>query len=207
VKSIRALRAEYLLPLACAAAAICVGASELMTMFELRNDGELLKVIHSYDRHYYALLILAVFAIVFLVIAVLTGSRPAAIAVAVAGGISLLIFLTVDVPKVNQKGDVADPTTEFFSTEAEPVAGFWFGLAGTVALALSGAGLATLRSDQLQAPLSARRRHDGAQESPGQEHRAQEPSQARTQGGRRSERSGDQGEQDAQPRTQPGDGS
>jgi hypothetical protein len=176
MKSSPALRAEYLLPLACAAAAICVGASELMTMFELRDDGEVLKVIHSYDRHYYALLILAVFAIVFLVIAVLIGSRPAAVAVAVAGGISLLIFLTVDVPKVNEKGDVADPTTEFFSTEAEPVSGFWFGLAGTVALTLSGAGLATLRSDQLQAPLNARRGRGGEPGPPSPELRAREPS-------------------------------
>jgi hypothetical protein len=152
------VRARYLLPLACAASAICVGASELMTMFEFKRGGEVLKVIDSADRHYYALLVLAIFAIVCLVIALLTGSRPAATGVAVAGGISLLIFLTVDLPDVNQQGSLDDPAFEFFSSKAEPTNGFWFELIGTVGLALSGAALATLRPDQLRLTLGDRRR-------------------------------------------------
>jgi hypothetical protein len=150
VRGSEVFRARYLLPLACAASAICVGASELMTMFEFKRGGELLKVIDSADRHHYALLVLAIFAIVFLVIAVLTGSRPAATGVAVVGVISLLIFLTVDVPDVNQQGSLDDPSFEFFSSKAEPANGFWFALAGTLGLALSGVALATLRPDQLR---------------------------------------------------------
>jgi hypothetical protein len=150
VRRAGAFRAQYLLPLACAVSAICVGASELMTMFEFKRGGELLKVIDSADRHHYALLVLAIFAIIFLVIAVLTGSRPAASGVAVAGVIALLIFLTVDLPDVNQQGSLDDPSFEFFSSKAEPANGFWFALAGTLGLALSGVALATLRPDQLR---------------------------------------------------------
>ena len=47
---------------------------------------------------------LAVFAVVALAVAVFTGSRPAAAAVAAAGGLSLLIFLLVDLPDVNVEG-------------------------------------------------------------------------------------------------------
>ncbi len=151
-------RAEWLLPIACAASAICLGASELMTMFEFKRGGEVVKVIDSADRHHYALLVLAAFAIVCIIIALLTGSRPAALAVAIAGVVSVLIFLTVDLPKVNQQGDLSDPTVEFLSSKAEPANGFWFELVGSVGLALSGAALATLRSDQLQLPLGRRKR-------------------------------------------------
>jgi hypothetical protein len=154
-------RARYLLPLACAASAICLGASELMTMFEFKRGGEVLKVIDSADRHYYALLVLAIFAIVCLAIALLTGSRPAATGIAVAGGLSLLIFLTVDLPDVNQQGSLDDPAFEFFSSKAEPANGFWFELVGTVGLALSGAALATLRPDQLRLTLGERRGGEG----------------------------------------------
>ncbi len=147
------LRVEYLAPLAVAASAICVGASELMRMFVFKNGDQVLKVIDASDRHHYALLVLAVCAILLLVLAMLTGSRPAATGVAIAGGIALLIFLTVDLPDVNQQGSLEDPSFEFFASKAEPAAGFWFALVGTVGLALSGGVLASLRSEQLRRPL------------------------------------------------------
>jgi hypothetical protein len=145
-------RAEYLLPVACAAAAVCVGASELMTTFEfdLGTSGEPQRTIAAADRHSYALLVLAAFAIAALVVAVVAGSRPAAIAVAVAGGLSLLFFLVVDLPDVGQQGTVDEPSRVFFSSEADPANGFWLELVGTVGLALSGAALATLRPEQLR---------------------------------------------------------
>jgi hypothetical protein len=146
------MRAEYLLPFACAAAALCVGVSELMTTFELDlgTSGETQQTIDAADRHSYALLVLAIFALVALVVAVVAGSRPAAIAVAVAGGLSLLFFLVVDLPDVGQQGTVDEPSRVFFSSEAEPGDGFWLELVGSVALAVSGAALATLRPEQLK---------------------------------------------------------
>jgi hypothetical protein len=146
------MRVEYLLPFACAAAALCVGASELMTTFEfdLGTSGETQQTIDAADRHSYALLVLAIFALVALTVAVVAGSRPAAIAVAVAGGLSLLFFLVVDLPDVGQQGTVDEPSRVFFSSEAEPGDGFWLELVGSFALAVSGAALATLRPEQLK---------------------------------------------------------
>jgi hypothetical protein len=146
------VRAEYLLPFACVAAAICVGASEFMTTFEfdLGTSGEPQQTIAASDRHSYALLVLALFVLFALVVALVSGSRPAATAVAVAGGLSLLFFLLVDLPDVGQQGTVDDPSRVFTSSEAEPGEGFWLEMVGTVALAVSGAALATLRPEQLR---------------------------------------------------------
>ncbi|MGH2962059.1 MAG: hypothetical protein ACRDL3_07705, partial [Solirubrobacterales bacterium] len=159
----RFARAEYLLPFACAAAALCVGASELMTTFEfdLGTSGEPQQTIAAADRHSYALLVLAVFALAALAVAVISGSRPAAVAVAVAGGLSLLFFLVVDLPDVGQSGTVDEPSRVFFSSKAEPADGFWLELVGTVALALSGAALATLRPDQLRMLVGRRTEDEG----------------------------------------------
>jgi hypothetical protein len=140
------------LPFAVAAAAVCVGASEFMHTFEfdLGTSGEAQRTIAASDRHSYALLVLAAFALFALALAVTTGSRPAAIGVAVAGGLSLLFFLLVDLPDVGQQGTVDEPSSVFFSSEAEPAAGFWFEAVGAVALAVSGGALATLRPEQLR---------------------------------------------------------
>jgi hypothetical protein len=160
----RFARAEYLLPFACAAAALCVAASELMTTFEfdLGTSGEPQQTITAADRHSYALLVLAIFALAALAVAVISGSRPAAVAVAVAGGLSLLFFLVVDLPDVGQSGTVDEPSRVFFSSKAEPADGFWLELVGTVALALSGGALATLRPAQLRMLLG--RREDEAED-------------------------------------------
>lgn len=209
-----ALRAEYLLPFAVAGAAVVVAASELMTVFELDagTTGETIKTIEASDRHYYSLLVLAVFALAALATALVTGSRPAAAAVAVAGGLALLIFLLVDLPDVNQEGSLEDSTFEFFATKAEPANGFWLEMAGTIALAVSGGALATLRPDQLTLLYSRLREatrpertlaagpepdegsaggESGEEEADSQEPGPREPSLSRTQGGGRSERARD----------------
>ena len=151
MKPAKWLRAEYLLPIACLAAAACVAAAEFSTIFEYNKgtSGELLQIDKAADRHYYSLLVLSIFAVVALGIAVITGSRPAAAAVGIAGGISLLIFLLVDLPDVNVEGTLSEP---FFTTsKAEPASGFWLALVGTLSLALAGGALATLQPEQLRA--------------------------------------------------------
>ena len=168
------MRAEYLLPIACLAAAACVAAAEFSTIFEYHKgtSGELLQIDKAADRHYYSLLVLAIFAVVALGIAVITGSRPAAAAVGIAGGISLLIFLLVDLPDMNVEGTLSEP---FFTTsKAEPASGFWLELVGTASLALAGGALATLSSEQLRALVPTRwrggeggeRRVQGGDEAP-----------------------------------------
>jgi hypothetical protein len=159
------MRAEYLLPIACLAAAACVAAAEFSTIFEYNKgtSGELLQVDKAADRHYYALLVLAIFAVVALAVAVITGSRPAAAAVGIAGGISLLIFLLVDLPDMNVEGTLSEP---FFTTsKAEPANGFWLELVGTLSLALAGGALATLSSEQLRALVPSGWKNGGRRES------------------------------------------
>jgi hypothetical protein len=152
------VRAEHLLPFACIAAAICVGASEFMTTFEfdLGSSGEPQQTIAASDRHSYALLVLAIFALFALVVALVSGSRPAATAVAVAGGLALLFFLLVDLPDVGQQGTVDDPSRVFSTSEAEPGEGFWLEMVGAIGLAVSGGALATLRPEQLRMLLWGR---------------------------------------------------
>lgn len=149
----RALRmpaVEVLLPLACLASALVLGFSELLTTFELTPPGgEALQVIEASDRHSYALLVLALFAIFALALTVMSGSKAAAFAVAAAGAVALLIFLLGDLPRAGQIGTLDDPRQSFIDAEAVPQAGFWLELLGALGLAVSGAALATLTPEQL----------------------------------------------------------
>ncbi|MGH3260915.1 MAG: hypothetical protein ACRDNS_02860, partial [Trebonia sp.] len=91
-------------------------------------------------RHDYALLLLGAFAIVALAVAVLSGSRPAAIAVGVAGAIALLLFLLIDLPDAGATGLFG----ALVPGKAHPRGGYWLELIGAVVLLLGGAGLATV---------------------------------------------------------------
>ncbi len=143
-------RLTKLLPLACLASAICLFASQLMTSFEfIPAGGEALDSQTGGDRHGFALALIAVFAVGALGLAVFAASRPAATAVAIAGGVALLVFLLVDLPDANAIGILDDAGQSFFDAEAVPQGGFWLELAGALALTVTGTALATLTSDQL----------------------------------------------------------
>lgn len=151
----RRIRAEHLLPFACAGAAALLIGSEFMTTFEFNAAGEnTLKVSEAADRHSYAMLVLGVFSLGALLIAVGGGSRPAATGVAVAGVAAVLLFLLLDLPDAGQVGIFDDET--FRPAKAEPVAGFWLELTGAVVLAICGGALATLNSEQLGALIRSR---------------------------------------------------
>jgi hypothetical protein len=152
---------ERLLPFACVAAAATLFASELMTTFQfISPGGETLCTQQAADRHHFALGVLAIFAVGAVIVAVLGASKPAAMAVAVAGLLALLLFLIVDLPDANNLGTLGDSCTvspgQFSAAKAVPQAGFWLEMASALALALSGAALATLTPDQL-ATLRPRR--------------------------------------------------
>lgn len=149
---------ERLLPLACIVSAAVLLASELMNTFQLVAEspasGNVLCNLAAGDRHHYALAVLAAFAIVAVLVAILGGSRPAALGVAIAGLGGLLIFLIVDLPKANDVGSVSSAcalASQGLDAKAVPQAGFWLELVGAVALTLSGTALAALNSDQLKA--------------------------------------------------------
>lgn len=141
-----------LLPIACLLAAICLFASELMTMFEFTPPGgEALDSMSNAERHGNAMFVISAFAIGALVIAVFGGSKPAAIAVALMGGAALLFFLIGDLPKAGQVGTLDDARQSFFDAEAVPQEGFWMLLVSSLALTITGIALATLTPEQLAA--------------------------------------------------------
>jgi hypothetical protein len=186
-------RTETLLVLACAAAAAMLGASQFTDIFHLTPPGgEALESISSSDQHGYATLVLAIFALVLLLISLAARDEQlgqvAAMAVAVCGVIALLIFLIGDLPDVNKIGTLDDPRQSFIDAEAKPVAGFWLELIGSLVLTVCGAALATMR------PSDAGGRS-------GDPERRRKASLARTQAGRRSERTNPVRERDGRPRT------
>lgn len=143
-------RTELLLPLACAGGCALLAASEFMDTFELNGPGPSLQVVQTAaDQHYYSLLVLAGFALAALVAAVLTGSKPAATAVAACGAGALLIFLLIDLPDAGKVGTISD--VNLTQAKAEPALGFWLELTGALVLAICGGALATLSPEQLRA--------------------------------------------------------
>jgi hypothetical protein len=146
-------RAEIVLPFVVVLGAVLLAASEFMTAFEFTPPGgEAQDSVSSADRHGYSMLILAICAIVATVTAVFTGMRPVAVAVAVIGGVALLLFLILDLPDAGTRGSLQD----FITARAEPRAGFWTEALGATILALGGAAFATLDPHQLQALRRAR---------------------------------------------------
>ena len=155
-----------LLPLACLVAACVLFASELMTMFDFTPPGgEALSSQDGGDRHGNALMVIAVFAIFALGVAVFTGSKPAAIAVGVAGVAALLVFLLVDLPDANAVGTLDDARNSFFDAEAVPQGGFFMEMLGALALAIAGIALATMTPEQLRA-LGPREKTDEENDAP-----------------------------------------
>jgi hypothetical protein len=148
-------RTVMLLALACAAAAAALAASEFMDTFQfVPPGGEAVNVpgsAEAADRHNYALLVLAVFALGALIIALVTGSQVAHFAVAAAGVVALMIFLIGDLPDANKIGTIDDERQSFIDAKAEPQAGFWLELVGSITLAVCGIALATLRGQEERA--------------------------------------------------------
>lgn len=149
---------ERLLPLACIAAAAALFASEFMNTFQLASTssaGPEFCNVEAAGRHHFALGVLAIFAVLAVILAVTAGSKPAAIAVGIAGVAALILFLTIDLPNANNTGTLgpcnATAAANFFDAKADPQAGFWLEMVGALALALSGVALATLSPEQLRA--------------------------------------------------------
>jgi hypothetical protein len=169
----RLWRAEVVLPATIAAAALALGISEFMTTFQFGPPGgDPLREVTAADRHGYAMLLLAVFALAAMIIAVLSGMRMAAWATAGFGVAALILFLVIDLPDVNELGDIEDPNFGLASARADPQPGFWLEAIGAVVLGLASVAFATLNSEQLQAPRrwfeSRRSRAGGGHDDPKQ---------------------------------------
>jgi len=149
-------RAELILPVAIVAAATILAISEFMVTFEFTPPGgEALSQSLASDRHYYALLLLAIFAVASMLVAIATGLRSFAIGTAVLGVAALLIFLIVDLPDAGKLGTIGGDSEFTFSTaRAEPQSGFIAEAFGAVVLGLATVAFATLNSSQLRAPIA-----------------------------------------------------
>jgi hypothetical protein len=146
-------------------AALVLGFSETLVVFELTpSGGEVLQELTAADRHGYAQLVLSGLAIAAITTVVLTGSKPAARVVAIAGVIALAIFLIIDLRHVNEVGPVNEPIF-FVDAKAVPATGFWLEMAGSIALALGGATLATMTVEQLEGIRARFSRRRGEPES------------------------------------------
>ena len=96
-----------------------------MTTFQFGPPGgDPLREVTAADRHGYAMLLLAAFALISMIIAVVGGLRMAAWATAGFGVAALVLFLVIDLPDVNQLGDIEDPTS------ASPAPGRPIGFSG-----------------------------------------------------------------------------
>jgi hypothetical protein len=138
---------ELLLILACAAGSALLAASQFTNLFELAPPGgETLRTIDAADQHGYATLVLAVLSLVLLVVSMAARSeglvQGARFAVAVCGIVALLIFLLIDLPDAGSLGALNDES--FVDAKAEPAAGFWFALAGSLVLTVCGGALAAM---------------------------------------------------------------
>jgi hypothetical protein len=147
-------RLTKLLPIAVIAAAVCLFASELMTMFQFTPPGgEALCAQDAGDRHSNAQMIIAAAAILATIGAVYGGSRPAAFSVAALGVVALLIFLISDLRVANTAGSLSESCGSsqgfLFEAEAVPQGGFYLELLGALALTVTGLALATLSAEQL----------------------------------------------------------
>ncbi|MEA2380059.1 MAG: hypothetical protein QOH72_30 [Solirubrobacteraceae bacterium] len=107
----------------------------------------------GWDRHGPALLVVAGFAVVMLPGA-LRGARPAMMAVLVCGAAALAIALALDVPHLDDTGQVGEL---YSNASAGPQVGFWLEACGGALLVVAGGGLlaATGRRTRGRAPRTA----------------------------------------------------
>lgn len=148
----RAITLERLLPLAIIGGALILIGSEFADTFRLEAPGDsTLGIEEASDRHSWAILVLGLCTLAAVTIAVMNGSKPAAMATAVFGVAALLLFLLIDLPDAGKVGTFDSPNNPFVQTKAEPEGGFWLLLVGSLVVAVCGIALATLSSEQLRA--------------------------------------------------------
>jgi hypothetical protein len=129
---------------------ITVGATTRLASLDTELSG--------WDRHGPALLVVAGFGLVML-LGALRGARPAMAAVFVCGAVALVIALALDVPHLDDTGQVG---ALYADARAGPEVGFWLELCGGALLALSGAGLfVEARRSGLAARERSRTAHRG----------------------------------------------
>lgn len=159
--------AERVVPLIVVVGALALAASEFMIAFQFTPPGgEALREVTGGDRHGYSNVILAVATLAVMGVAIVTGSRPAANAVAALGIVALLLFLVVDLPDVGQRGSLRDPLRDLATAEAVPQNGFWMQAIGAVALAVGGGLFAAVYGGRWSEEVEERASGGGSRREP-----------------------------------------
>lgn len=153
------LSVRRLIPAICIIAGLLLIGAELLDTFVIENpEGDAIAAVGGADRHGFALGLLGLVAIGATLIAVLTGSRPAAIAVAACGVAALALFIAIDLPDVGTHDLIADPNRDYVEGRAVAADGFWVALAASILTVIGGVLLASLSPAQLKAERSSGRR-------------------------------------------------
>jgi hypothetical protein len=130
------------LVVAAVAGALCLVVATFSTVIEI-TVGTTSKIadrdthLSGYDRHSFALLLIAAFALV-MTVGAWRGARPAMAAVAVAGIAVLLIALIGDLPDVHKTGAIGEL---YDNARANPKTGYYLETLGGALLLLAGGGM------------------------------------------------------------------
>jgi hypothetical protein len=119
--------------------ALLLLVAEFTTLFTIRSSaaGAPVRSVGTGSHHTYALVPIALLAIVLATALATLGSRPALLAIGFLGVIALLIALLGDLPDAHTSGLIGTPTTHYVTATSRPSAGFYMETLGAVLLVIS----------------------------------------------------------------------
>jgi len=159
--TVKVLRIALLV--AAVAGGVCLIIATFSTIIEI-TVGTTSKIadrdteLSGWDRHSFALLLIAGFALV-MTVGAWRGARPAMAALAVAGIAALLIALIGDLPDVHKTGVIGEL---YDNAHANPKTGYYLETLGGVLLLLAGGGLLLLGGGRTEPEPRTRRERPAA---------------------------------------------
>jgi hypothetical protein len=138
--------------------ALLLVIAEFTMLFEVHaaTSSRAVASVNTGSHHSYALIPIALLALVFTVSGWRAQSRPALAALGLLGLLALLIALVGDLPDAQTTGLVGSSATHFTSASSSPSAGLYLETLGAVALLIAG-GLGLLLIPGVPRPRRARR--------------------------------------------------
>lgn len=115
-------------------AAVVLGLSSFLTLFEITTGQGVIESSTGFDHHFIAMLLLGLAAIP-MALGALRGARPAMLAVAAIGVVALVVAFTVDLPAALKEGTLA---VTYEGASAEPAIGFFVETLAAVLLLVAG---------------------------------------------------------------------
>jgi hypothetical protein len=122
--------------------ALLLVVAEFTTLFEVRTatGSAVVKSVGTGSHHAYALIPIALLAAVLAYAVYAAATRPALLAIGLAGVIALLIALLGDLPDAHASGLVGTAGTHYVAASSSPTAGFYMETLGAVVLVIASVG-------------------------------------------------------------------